>query len=342
MNERWPKLLGRPEASGRIREKPEDFQVQEIPAYTPSGSGEHLMIEIEKTGLATDQVVRCLADHLGLAPREVGTAGLKDRHAVTRQWLSVPARVQAKLDSFDHPAIRVLAADLHPNKLKTGHLRGNRFLIRVRDPAGVDRARLQERVDALIEKGVPNYFGPQRFGPGGRNEAEGLSALAGKSRKRGRQLRFLLSAVQSALFNDLLALRIQADLFTTVLRGDLLIKVDTGGRFECEDPGEDQARADRLKVHPSGPMYGPKMKSPAGEPAEMERRVLEGAELTEADFTRYKKLTQGTRRALRMVAFELRLEFEDDALKLGFGLPAGGYATAVLSELLRTDEADQT
>jgi tRNA pseudouridine13 synthase len=222
----------------------------------------------------------------------------------------------------------------HGNKLKTGHLKGNRFTIRLRDLAPADGGDLRDRIAQLSKTGYPNYFGPQRFGPEGRNEVEGLLCLRGTGRRvEPRRLRFLLSAVQSGLFNDLLAARIQRACFSRVIAGDVLQKADTGGMFVCTDPLTDQARADQLAIHPTGPIFGPKMKQPEGEAAALEKEVLGRAGLGEEDFKRHRKLTQGTRRALRLVPENLEVAPEAGAVTLSFTLPAGAYATTLLREL---------
>ncbi len=339
MSDRWPALLGPPGVRARIRASCADFRVEEIPAYPPCGSGEHLLVEAEKTDLTTDQLVRALASQAGLRPAEIGTAGLKDRRAVTRQWLSLPARAAAALDTFEQPGIRLLRAERHTNKLKTGHLRGNRFGLRLRELSAADRDAVVQRAEQLAVSGVPNYFGPQRFGRGGDNEVEGRAVLRGHGRRHDRRgLRFVLNAVQSGLFNDVLALRIRRELFDKVLAGDVLIKTDSGGRFVCQEPAVDQARADRLEVHPSGPMFGPRMRWPEGEPAALESQVLADSGLSDADWRRFAKLTPGTRRPLRFVLADLRCEEENGDLWLRFTLPAGAYATAVLGELVETVE----
>jgi len=339
MSERWPALLGRPPTRARMRVAAEDFEVEEIPAYTPCGTGEHLFIEIEKIDLTTEQVIRALARHLGLAPGAIGSAGRKDKRAVTRQWLSLPASAGGCLDRFELPGVRVLSAERHTNKLKTGHLKGNRFRIRLKGIEPADSSDLAGRIAALEQRGVPNYFGPQRFGVEGRNEADGIAILKGHGKRTDRNnLRFLLSAVQSALFNDVLAQRIRAGLFDRVVAGDILLKADTGGRFTCEQPELDQARADRFEVHPTGPMFGPKMTTPSGLAAQAERAVLEASGLELSDFGRFAKLTRGTRRALRVRLADLSHRAEPEWLELAFVLPAGAYATAVIGELAEAVE----
>ncbi|HOX45167.1 MAG TPA: tRNA pseudouridine(13) synthase TruD [Myxococcota bacterium] len=336
---RWPSLLPAPAARGMLRTEPEDFEVEELPAYPLSGEGEHLFLWLEKRLRTTDQVVRDLAAGLGVSADEIGSAGLKDRRAVTRQWLSVPARAAERLAGLELAGARVLESRRHGNKLRTGHLRGNRFRLLVR---GVDPGQAPEltaRAEELRRRGAPNYFGPQRFGRGLANEAEGRAVLAGRGRRHDRRgLRFVLNAAQAALFNDLLARRLRADLLSRVLEGDLLLKADSGGQFLCCAPAEDQPRADRFEVHPTGPMFGPKMRAPQGVPASMEAEVLSAAGIGPETFQRFAKLTQGTRRSLRLALPDLELSFEPAGLRLAFSLPAGAYATVVLRELLQVEE----
>ncbi len=342
MPARWPTLLGAHLAQGVVRSQPEDFLVTEIPAYLPSGSGEHLFVYVEKRDLTTDNVVRALAEQLGISPREVGTAGLKDRRAVTRQWFSVPKSAAEHMADFELDGARVLESGLHGNKLKTGHLKGNRFRILVR---GVDAdawLEIESRRERLAACGVPNYYGPQRFGRDGRNEQIGMELLSGKRRqRRGRDLRLLLSAAQSALFNDVLALRIERELFGRALPGDVMLKADTGGIFICDDPQLDQQRMNAFEIHPSGPMFGPRMRTPQGEALAMESLVLESRGLSPDDFQRYAKLTRGTRRPLRIVPEDLAAVQLPAGVELSFSLPAGAYATSVLAEFFDYREANK-
>jgi tRNA pseudouridine13 synthase len=255
--------------------------------------------------------------------------------ALTRQWLSVPAAARGRLDSFRLEGVTILQTGLHTNKLKTGHLKGNRFRIRVTDLGPKDSDEIAWRCTILREKGVPNYFGPQRFGRDGRNEIVGRDLLTGESARHDkRKLRLLLSAVQSGLFNDVLARRISIGRFHRALLGDIMIKTDTGGRFLCEDPQADQPRMDAGGIHPSGPIFGPKMQAAGGEPGDMEREVLNASGLTAAAFTRFPKLTRGTRRSLRLMPEELEAEPEENSVLLSFTLTSGGYATSIIRELI--------
>jgi tRNA pseudouridine13 synthase len=335
MRKRWPTLLDPPDDTGTLRKLPEDFLVEEIPAYPPAGEGSHLFLQVEKRLRTTDEVVRALSRHLRLPAGRIGCAGLKDRAALTRQWLSVPADSQRRLGSFRLEGVAILAAEPHTNKLKTGHLKGNRFRIRIRDLPKSAREEVTRRCAVLSEKGAPNYFGPQRFGRDGQNENAGRELLCGKPGLGDkRRLRLLLSAVQSGLFNDVLAVRLRRGRFEQALLGDVMIKADTGGRFVCEDPEREQPRMDAFEIHPSGPMFGPKMMAARGEPGEIEREILSESGLSATSFSRYPKLTRGARRPLRLVPEGLSARPEGDSLVLGFTLPAGGYATSVLRELI--------
>lgn len=162
---------------GGLRREPEDFIVEEIPLYEASGEGEWMMILVEKRGLTTPGMVRRIAQRLGVHPRDVGWAGYKDRHALTRQWLTVPGR--AWRDDLEDEGYRVLEGARHRNKLKTGHLWGNRFHIRVREPDSTDVEAIRARLEELERIGVPNGYGPQRFGTFQRNHLMGAPLVAG-------------------------------------------------------------------------------------------------------------------------------------------------------------------
>jgi tRNA pseudouridine13 synthase len=339
MEKRWPTLLDPPIEKGIIRTEPQDFFVEEIPAYLPSGQGSHLMILIEKCLLNTEDVVRALSRHLDISPRDIGYAGLKDRKAVTRQWFSVPASTQENLANFTHDQIMIQKTGLHTNKIKTGHLKGNRFEVLIRTESKQAHNSISQRIESLKTMGLPNYYGPQRFGRDGKNEDEGMRILSGHGPKyKSRKLRLLLSALQSGLFNDLLAKRIRQGLFNRVLEGDILVKDSSGGIFECTDPLQDQPRLEAFEIHPTGPIFGNKMKPPSGQPAKMEQEILKSHNLDEACWKKFPKLTRGTRRSLRIHVKELSVRQLPTGVCLSFILPAGSYATSLLRELVRFTE----
>ena len=191
---------------------PERFIVEEIAAYPPRGEGEHTFLWVEKRGLTTFDAISAVALALGVPPRDVGYAGMKDRHATTRQWLSVPKADPEAAQAIRRPELTVLAAARHPHKLRLGHLRANRFEVVLTGAASDDEMQaLRARFAELAARGVPNRFGDQRFGGAGDNAARGLALLRGERRERDkRKRRLLLSAVQSAVFNRALELRAAA------------------------------------------------------------------------------------------------------------------------------------
>ncbi len=320
---------------------PEDFVVEEIPAYLPTGEGGHTFVWVEKRLRNTEDVARELARAAGVAPRDVGYAGRKDRVAVTRQWFSVPALEPAQALALDLPGVRVLEAARHPHKLRTGQLRGNRFEIVVRGVGDAVAARAIARLEAGCRSGLPNRFGAQRFGREGANATAGLALLRGGGEPgRGRRppdrraLRFAVSALQAAVFNE--ALRLRESPLDTLEPGDVALIHASGGLFLVEDAALEGPRATRGEVSATGPIFGSKTLATAGEPAARERKALAAAGLDpEAPLPSVPGLRlRGSRRALRMLPGEASAAREGDALRLRFTLPAGSYATVVLEELL--------
>ena len=282
-----------PGVGGRIKVEPADFEVEEIPAYEPSGSGDHLFLWIEKTDLGAEFFVRQVARRLGIATGEVGSAGLKDRRAVTRQWISVPAACEPAIDQLEGQGIKVLRVSRHTNKLKPGHLHGNRFRVLIRDAdSAIDPGPI---LDRLRESGLPNFYGPQRFGRDGETAALGLSLLKGeKSKVRSPFLRKLaLSAIQSLLFNNYLAARIDDGLLRTVMPGDVMTKWPAGGMFTVEDVATEQARFDHREIVSAGPMFGRKTFPAKGIAAEREAAVLAATGLTDRSFGALRQVAPG-------------------------------------------------
>ncbi|QJW96367.1 tRNA pseudouridine(13) synthase TruD [Frigoriglobus tundricola] len=321
---------------GRIRVRDDDFEVEEVPSYEPCGTGDHLYLWIEKRGVAPEFFAQTIARKLNTHPGNVGTAGLKDRHAVTRQWVSVPKECEPQIAKLDGEGVRVLKTGRHSNKLKPGHLRGNRFRILVR---GADRAA---PVDAILNRirtqGMPNFYGPQRFGRDGGTVDLGLQCLAGKAPRRIRPFlfRFALSAVQSLLFNDYLARRMKDGLFRTILEGDVMTKWPLGGMFVAKDVAAEQARFDARETVTAGPMFGKKTFPAEGVAAEREAAVLRDHNLSPASFAGFGKLVMGTRRQNLVYLDDLAAAWEPDGLRLSFTLPAGSYATVLLAEVMKT------
>lgn len=324
---------------GDIKSVPDDFVVEEIPTYELSGEGEWLFLQIEKRQLSTPQLVTHLARALGVSSSEIGTAGRKDSFAVTRQWVSVPARSFQSVDQIETDRISVLDQKLHGNKLRTGHLLGNRFRILLRNPLPEATERIGTLISKLRQTGFPNWFGEQRFGARDSSDEPGLKLLRGERVRRMRrdELRFALSAAQSRLFNHWGAARLCDGLAQTVISGDVMQVCASGGPFVVDDPAAEQARFDCRETVISGPMFGPKMKQPAGEAAERERCVLDDFGLDSESFTRFRKLTSGTRRPLLVFVDDLTAEVTGDGVLLTFSLPPGAYATSLLREVRKSD-----
>ena len=323
-----------PGTGGVLRTAPEDFRVTERPAYLPEGRGSHYYLKVRKTGRTTRDLVVALRD-AGVPDARVGVAGLKDKHAVTEQWLSLPwaeRNAASALEALD--GVEILETSRHRNKLGVGHLKGNRFEIVLRGVDADAAAKARAKLARLAEVGVPNYFGPQRFGRYGRNAVDGLRLLAGETVPGDRRLqRFFLSAVQSWVFNELLADRIRDGLYRTVLSGDWARKHDSGGTFLVEDGPTETPRAERLEISTLLPLHGRKVRIASGEPGRREEAALAAIGVAWSQLTG----RRGDRRLSRIVAENVSVEAgggtDADRLTVGFDLPKGAYATSLLREV---------
>jgi len=324
----------------RIKASPEDFVVEEIPAYEPCGEGEHLYIRFTKRGLTTDEAVQRIARAIGANARETGVAGLKDRVGITTQQASffLPVKnrapeADAALLQLQLDGITITSAKRHGNKLKTGHLRGNRFKLLLRDIGAEEMPALTAALEQIGREGAPNAFGEQRFGRGGTNGAQARAWLSGENDgpRDGRQRRFLVSALQSEAFNHVLARRVADGSWNKCLKGDVLQKQDSGGLFTCEDVAVDLPRVERGEVSATGPMFGPKMRAAEGEALAIEEEARAVC-IGDIDWSRARGLGDGTRRSLRVIVSDLLfLTEEPGSLRVEFVLPRGSYATTVIS-----------
>jgi tRNA pseudouridine13 synthase len=332
-----PTLTGAPPWTGLLRARPEDFRVDEVPAYLPEGSGDHLFVRFEKTDLDTQQAVRRIAQILGVDARQAGVAGLKDRRAVTTQWVSFEHADVARLEGAELEGIRILETSRHRNKLRTGHLKANRFEILVRGAGPEGRAEAERRLAELSRRGLPNYFGEQRFGREGSNleQARQWIVEGGRAPRDRFQRKLLVSVLQAAMFNELLAARVTEGSYDGVLPGDLLRKEDTGGLFVSTDAELDGARAARFEVSATGPMVGAKMRWPEGEALRREEEALARWSLDRDALERFRSSGEGTRRPYRIAVEQPTIAEEPEGIRLAFTLPSGAYATVLLRELVR-------
>jgi tRNA pseudouridine13 synthase len=323
---------------GRYKVTPDDFAVDEIPAYLPAGQGDHVWMLVEKRGLSTFDLLHALADGLGRDEREFGIAGLKDAQAISRQWVSLEHADPAACRAVQGERFRVLDVRRHGNKLRMGHLRGNRFAITLRGTAAGDLEKARENLADLARRGAPNYFGEQRFGKRGANLQKGLDVLRGNPRAAAarmprRVFGLVLSAVQSEIFNRVIAARLRT--LDVLLAGDLAFRHDNGSCFPVVDLAKEQPRADAFAISPSGPMPGPEMLQPTGEVARIEAEALAALDLDPAAFGKLPfGLARGERKPLRVPVTEVEAVLVDGGLRLTFTLPRGAYATSVLRELL--------
>jgi tRNA pseudouridine13 synthase len=333
-----PRAHGPPPAAARLRETPEDFTVEEDLGFAPSGSGTHWLLRVRKRGANTAYVARQLARSAGCRLTEVGYAGLKDRHAVAVQWFSVP-RTRAVTDwsRVSGEEFEVLEAHPHGRKLPRGALAGNAFAVRIRAVCGSAAqlaAALAPRLATLARAGVPNYFGPQRFGREGANLARTRLPLAELGRdERG----FVLSAARSVLFNAVLAERVAQGSWQTLLSGDLAGLDGRGSIFAVASLDEElQRRCAELQIHPTGPLWGAGEPPSQGAVRELEMRV--GAQFGHESALCSAAGMRQERRSLRLAVRALECDTQEQSVLLRFYLARGSFATAVLRELIETDE----
>lgn len=327
-----PRAFGAPPIAGRVRSEPEDFIVDEVLGFAPAGDGPHLLLRVRKRGANTEWVARELARRARCRPFDVGYAGLKDRHAVTTQWFTVPRGKDAPDEwlGVTGEGYAVIEAHAHQRKLPRGALAGNRFELRIRDVAG-DREALATRLEAIRARGVPDYFGPQRFG----HALSNLARVAAGDYRSDRA--FGLSAARSLVFNAVLARRVEEGSWAQLEPGDVANLDGKGSVFDVEDVDEAlSGRVTALDVHPTGPLWGVGEPRPRGRIAAVEAAVCSGFAAVCGAL-----VSEGVdmaRRSLRVAVRDLAHAFEGDALILQFRLTAGSFATTALREML--DAAD--
>lgn len=338
---KWAYAYGEPDCHGVIRSTPEDFIVDEQIGYEPAGEGNHAWLHIEKRNTNTEWLARELASLADVPLREVGYAGLKDRHAITRQFFTVHLSGKTEPDwlQLATKEVRILAIDRHNRKLKRGDLRENRFTITLRGLQG-ECSDIEQRLRHIAEAGVPNYFGEQRFGHDFNNLAMAAAMFRGEWRETVRHKRSLyLSAARSYLFNRVLSARVANGSWQTALPGESLMQTGSTSCFSVRLIGseiEERVRAGQL--HPTGPLWGRGNPLSLADAQAVELGVLECESFWKAGLE--KAGMEQERRALRLPVKGLGWQWLDGgALELQFALQAGAYATSVLREIADTANA---
>ncbi len=336
-----PRAFGPALGRAVFRQRPEDFEVEELLDFGADGDGPHQLLRVRKVGANTVFVAGQLARFAGVAERDVGYSGLKDRHALAIQYYSLPTP-PAGVDwsSFAVDGVAILQAAPHRRKLRRGAHRGNRFsLLLTEVDAAVDA--VEQRLQRIAADGFPNWFGEQRFGHSNRQSAQAL--LQGGGRKLNRNQRsFALSALRSELYNEILSRRVEDGSWNQALPGEPLLLDGRGSWFIPEQI--DQEIVDRIargEIHPSGALVGLAGKQTlSGAVAELEKTVLDRYPGIESVFQRFH--LEADRRALRCLPRQLRWQWPAAGqLRLDFELVRGSYATSLLHELFEAVDAQR-
>ncbi|WP_285275186.1 tRNA pseudouridine(13) synthase TruD [Halopseudomonas bauzanensis] len=330
-----PHALGEPCGRAVLKAQPEDFRVTEVLDIELSGQGEHLWLLIEKRDLNTEDVARQLAKAAGIKLRDVSYAGIKDRRAITSQWFSLqlPGKADPDFSSLWDTNLRCLASQRHLRKLQRGAHSANRFVIRL-NSLQAEPAQLDARLQRIATTGVPNYFGPQRFGRDGGNieQARHWAERGALPPARGTRSR-LLSTARSLLFNRALAQRVADGTWNQLLAGDCLAFTDSRSHFAAERLAADDRRFDELDIHPTGPLWG-QGELPSTQAAQLLEQAVAATEPVLCQWLESAGLEQ-QRRILRLPISGLTWHYPSpDCLEIEFTLPTGCFATAVLRELL--------
>lgn len=338
-----------------FKQSKDDFVVTELPLYDFSGEGEHLILKIRKKDLATWDAIEILAQYLNCSTREFGYAGLKDKNAMTVQSISIHRKFEEALNNFEHENIKILEKTYHNNKIKVGHLKGNKFFIRLKRVGLVEKRKIEEAISSIANYGIPNYFGFQRFGIEGDNYKKGKDIIDGKLKERNRNLKQMyINAYQSFLFNKWLSKRIEisklVDAFEPkeiyeklnlpldvvkrmkkqkhpfkLITGDLLSHYPYGKIFNIEDlETESDKFLSRDRV-PTGLLCGSRVK-----------KSIDLAYEIEKEFDEKVQQEDGARRFAWIFPEDLESNYKEEKnwMEIQFYLPKGSYATEVIAEII--------
>ncbi|QCD52433.1 tRNA pseudouridine(13) synthase TruD [Campylobacter sp. RM16192] len=345
----------------------DDFVVREVPLYEFSGDGEHLIIQIQKKDMTTQEALKALSDFSGVKIKEFGYAGLKDKQGMTTQFISMPRKFEQNLANFSHEKMKILSTAAHNNKLRIGHLKGNSFFIRLKKVLPSEATKLEQAISSIDKIGYANYFGYQRFGKFGDNAASGLELLKegtvnGKKLKNPKMSEFLISAYQSDLFNRWLSKRVEISRFASefslkelaeiykfanekelkelknqkqffkLIRGEVLGHYPFGKCFNCEDLDAEVARFNARDITSCGLIAGSRAYKSEGLAKVIEDEILGEASKFEAKMS-------GSRRFAWSYLEDVSFSYNAEKAHFGinFTLQKGSYATVVLEEILHKD-----
>ena len=338
-----------------FKQSPRDFVVEEIPLYPFSGEGEHLVLFVRKKNLSTTEMVGAIARYLGIKNKEIGYAGLKDKHAMTKQYISLHRKYEEALDSFSHESIKILSKTYHNNKIRIGHLKANRFYIRLKKVNPTNAAKIDEAVKNIDKKGMPNFFGYQRFGNDGTNHILGEKLAKGEAKERNpRVKKLLINAYQSHLFNRWLSRRLEINALVRsfnvreletllnmpnneitamkeqthpfkLIKGDVMEHYPHGRLFDYVGEKHDLERFYARDVSVTGLLAGKKVRH-----ATLDAWVIE----KEYDDTIN---ADGARRYAWVYPTDIEGRFNsvEAQYELNFTLPKGSYATVFIEEIAK-------
>ena len=338
-----------------FKQTPRDFVVEEIPLYEFNGEGEHLILHVRKKGLSTLELIAVIAKYLGIKNKEIGYAGLKDKHAMTKQYISLHKKYEEKMDNFSHENIKILSKTYHNNKLRIGHLAGNRFFIKLKKVNHTSAKKIDEALKNISAYGMPNFFGYQRFGTDGNNHVDGEKIAKGEKKERNVKVKkLLISAYQSHLFNlwlsrrleintlvqnfevkelepllnmpkdELLKMKAQKHPFK-IISGDIMEHYPHGRLFDFEGSEHDFERFEKRDISVTGLLCGKKA-----------RTAFDAARVIEKDYDDEIN-AEGSRRYAWVYPenIEGRFKEEDAQYELNFSLPKGSYATVLVEEIAK-------
>ncbi|OPX26949.1 MAG: tRNA pseudouridine(13) synthase TruD [Campylobacteraceae bacterium 4484_166] len=342
-----------------FKQSKDDFVVDEIPLYPFSGSGEHIVLKIRKKDLTSWQMISDLSNHIGCNHREFGYAGLKDKNALTTQYISINKKYEERLSSFSHNKIKILDKTYHNNKIKIGHLKANKFFIRLKRAKPQDIPKLNNILQKISQYGMPNYFGEQRFGIDGDNYKYGQMILKGEKKEKNKKLKKLfISAYQSYNFNNWLNKRVEISNLVTqfskdelknildfdersikqlksqkhpfkLMLGDIMNHYPYGKTFELEHMQDEVSRFEQKLISPTGLLCGIKTKFATKDASVYEKEFLPDFSLD----------IDGSRRYAWVFPQDIKSAYKEEKnhFEVEFILPKGSYATELI-RIMRNSE----